>query len=195
MAQRSAAQARRQFPSGLQDFSKELGPGRRRQRGLSSTNRRFLIAYALLVALPVLVLLGILRHGRHISAPFSVDGSWKLQLDPNQLPASPCSIAISEDPKLTISQSGNRFTAVISGAGKSSGEGQLEGTSLNASLHSTSGTGHLTCGDSFSLVAKVDPTAQPRSLAGLLSVNGCGSCVPLAFHAVQEIPGGRKGLH
>jgi hypothetical protein len=159
-----------------------------REKGVSRTNRNFVIAYILLVGLPLAGLVGILKHGRTLTAPLSVDGIWKLQIDSTQLANLPCgkSLAAVEDPTLTISQSGERFTLNIAHA---TAGGAIKGTALTAVLAPT-GAGESGCGSNrqLTLMATVDPKAEPRSLAGMLSVNDCPACSPVAFHAVRQVP-------
>ena len=49
---------------------------------MSPTNRNFVMAYIVLVGLPLLGLVGVLRNGRALSAPVSVEGRWTFQADP-----------------------------------------------------------------------------------------------------------------
>src|SRR5258708_37965571 len=80
----------------------------RRKTQMSHTNRNFVIAYIFLVALPVLGLVGVLKSGRTLSAPFSVDGAWKIEPGAGSLSSSPCSAFLSSvlNAPISISQSG-----------------------------------------------------------------------------------------
>ena len=62
------------------------------------SNRNFIIAYILLVGLPVLGLVGVLKTGRGVAAPISLDGTWTLQADSSRLASLPCgkSLATSD---------------------------------------------------------------------------------------------------
>jgi len=149
------------------------------------TNRKFAIAYVFLVLLPVAGLAGILRYGRNLTAPISVDGTWTLRADPAQLSALPCGKSLAASQAFTISQSGKIFTLTLPGNSKGI-LGQIEGSNLSAQLPSSmSGSG---CGGDLMLIATVDHKTEPRSLAGTLSVNGCSSCTPVEFHAVRDTP-------
>jgi hypothetical protein len=166
---------------------------------MSRTSRNFIIAYTLLVALPILGLVGILKSGRALAAPISVDGVWKLQTDPVRLAALPCgkTLASSPDAALAISQSGKNFTLSLSDGPKSTATGVLEGTSLKASLMpSVPWSEETGCGSGreISFVATVDPRANPRSLQGTLSVSHCQSCSPVEFRAVRVAAAVKKGL-
>jgi len=156
---------------------------------MTSTAKRFAVSYVFLVFLPVLGLLGVLRQGRSLKAPMSVDGQWKLQFDPAQLAALPCGKALAsvEEPVLAISQSGERFTMTTSGGLATASSGVIQDTTLNASLQPSESTGHESgCDRQLTLTAKLDPTANPKSLSGMLSSKDCLACAPVQFRAVRE---------
>jgi hypothetical protein len=152
--------------------------------------RNFVIAYAVLVAFPVAGLFGVLRHGRALTAPMSVDGVWKVQTDLSRLAELPCgkSLVSTQDPAFTISQSGQNFTLLAGGLSTET-SGIISGTTLKAIL-SPSGARSSDTGCSadrrFSLVATVDPKVEPRSLTGSLSVSDCPSCTSVALRATRE---------
>jgi hypothetical protein len=166
---------------------------------MSHANRNFMIAYALLVALPIVGLVGVLKRGHTLTAPISVDGLWQLQADPAQLAALPCGKTLGQNPEtaLAISQSGRNFTLSLANGPKSSASGIVDGTTLKASiLPSGSWSEDAGCGAGreLSLVATVDPKLYPRSLSGMLSVSHCESCGSVEFHAVRLAPGAKSGL-
>jgi hypothetical protein len=186
-----------------------LSKGRRRyllevlqgETAISHTNRNFVIAYILLVGLPLLGLVGILKSGRGLTAPFSVDGSWKIESAVSRLPASPCGnflSSVSAAP-LSILQSGKSLVVTLSGGTKTT-TGTLDGKTLKAQFVAAdrSGadqSGPAECGyRSLTLTAILDPLAEPRTLSGTLAVEGCGSCTPLEFHLVRQpkSPGGTR---
>jgi hypothetical protein len=145
------------------------------------------------VGLPLLGLVGILRSGRGLTAPLSVDGAWKIESGASRLPASPCGnffSSVSNAP-LSISQSGKSLVVTLSGGTKTT-TGTLDGKTVRAQFAGTvrSGadkSGAAACGDgSLILAATLDPLAEPRTLSGTLSIEGCGSCRPLEFHAVRQ---------
>ncbi len=158
---------------------------------MSHNNRNFAIAYILLVALPVLGLVGVLKRGRSLSAPISVDGVWKLQADSSRLAATPCgkSLASITNTAIIISQSGRNFTLSVANSSKSTGAGVIEGNTLKITFSLTDAVfGEMGCrgGHALSLTATVDPKADPRSLDGMLSVNGCSSCTPVEIHGLRQ---------
>ena len=162
---------------------------------MTHSNRNFAVAYVFLVALPITGLVGILRSGRSLKAPTSVDGVWSVQATaPNVTPSSCMSaLGLNPDTRLTISQSGKNFAI---SAGKTAGSGLIEGTSLQADLRPA---GPLpvapNCGGdgSVTLAATVDAKASPRVLSGALSVAGCPSCESVEFHAVKQASTEKKG--
>ena len=167
---------------------------------MSRANRNFIIAYILLVGLPIVGLVGVLKKGRSLTAPISVDGVWQVQADPVRVAALPCGRTLASTPEtsLAISQSGRNFTLTLVNGPKSTGSGVLDGTSLNASVvPSAAWSEEAGCGNGreLSLVATVDPKTDPRSLAGKLSVNNCPSCTSVEFHAVRLAPPAKKGSH
>jgi hypothetical protein len=163
-------------------------------------HRNFILAYILLVAVPVVGLIGVLKSGRKLVAPISIDGQWKLQVDPVRLAALPCgkALADSTDAALAISQSGKNFTLSLSNGPRSSGSGQLDNETIKASIApSPEWAGQAGCGAGreLTLLATVDPRANPRSLAGWLSVADCPSCDSVEFRAVKQIPPARRTTH
>jgi hypothetical protein len=167
---------------------------------MSNSNRNFIIAYILLVGLPVAGLVGVLKSGRKLTAPISVDGVWQLQADPVQLAALPCgkSLAHTQETALAISQSGRNFTLSLTNDPKSTASGVVEGSTLRATVApSAAWSEEAGCGPGreLSLVATVNPKADPRSLLGMLSVNNCPACASVEFRAVRLAPPAKKGSH
>ena len=167
---------------------------------MSNANRNFIIAYILLVALPIVGLAGILKSGRTLTAPVSVDGMWRLQADPLLLAALPCGKTLGENPEtaLAISQSGRNFTVSLANGPKSTASGVVDGTTIKASFAlaaAWSAANGCGVGRELSLVATVDTKSDPRSLSGMLSVNNCDSCGPVEFRAIRLAPAAKKGLH
>jgi hypothetical protein len=162
---------------------------------MSTTNRMVVLFYILLVGLPILALVGVLRKGRTVAAPISVDGTWKLQTNSGSLPCGKSSTGNS-DQTLAISQSGESFTLNLAGAQKAPIFGVLTGTTLKASGPSSAWPAENGCaaGHEFSLIATVDPKANPRALVGTISLNDCASCTPVEFRALRQSPT-EKGGH
>lgn len=154
---------------------------------MAHTNRNFVIAYVLLVGIPLLALAGVLRSGRSLKAPFSVDGVWKVDADASHAPASGCGdllSAMAASP-LSISQSGTSLVIGI-GAGRTT-TGNLDGKTVRAQFGGTVNSTSAGCGDhSFALAATLDPLTEPRTLSGKLSVDGCDTCAPLDFRATRQ---------
>jgi len=151
----------------------------------SHSNRNFVIAYILLVGLPLVGLAGVLRSGRNLNAPFSVDGAWKIDAGASHPSAAPCTdflSSVSNSP-LSISQSGTSL--VISLGGKTT-TGALAGKTIKAQFAGFNNA-NTDCKDrSLTLTATLDPQAEPRTLSGRFSVEGCASCAPVEFRAVKQ---------
>jgi hypothetical protein len=160
---------------------------------VSHSNRNFAVAYVFLVALPITGLAGILRSGRSLNAPTSVDGAWRVQALATKKTLSACVSALALDPDtpVTISQSGKSFA--ING-GKAAGTGSIEGTTLQASLRPMD-TLHPApnCDGSVQLAATVDAKAGWPSIFGTLSVAGCPTCEAIDFRAVKQSSIQKKG--
>jgi hypothetical protein len=166
----------------------------------SHTNRNFLLAYILLVGLPIAGLVGILKSGRKLTAPVSVDGLWHLQIDASNLASLPCGKALTDspEPELAISQSGKNFTLSLANGPKSNASGVIEGTSVKASITPSPEWSALAgCGSDqgLTLVATVDAKTDPRTLTGQISADHCPSCSAIEFHAVRQNPPVRRPLH
>jgi hypothetical protein len=167
---------------------------------MSHNNRNFVLAYILLVGLPLAGLVVVLKSGRKLTAPVSVDGLWHLQVDSNRLAALPCGKALAESPDtaLAISQSGRNFTLTLSNGPKSIASGAIDGTALKASIDpSADWSAQSGCGNDreLSLIATVDTKADPRTLTGQLSIDNCPSCDAVEIRAVQQTPPARKTTH
>jgi hypothetical protein len=166
----------------------------------SHPNRNFILAYILLVGLPIAGLVGVLKSGRTLSAPVSVDGLWHLQIDSDRLASLPCGKALADAPEtaLAISQSGKNFTIALANGPKSTGSGALNGMAIKASIApSADWSAQAGCGSDreLTLVATVDTRTDPRTLAGQLSINNCPSCAAIEIHAVRQNPPVRRTLH
>ena len=166
---------------------------------MSRTNRNFVFAYAFLVILPLVGLAGILKSGRTLTAPVSIDGLWTLQIDPAQLNALPCGKVLAAMPEkgIAISQSGKSFVLSLPGAPKVSASGTLDGTTLRATLTSTESSSETSCtgAHQLSLLATVERRADASFLQGALSVPNCLTCSSVAFHAEHQTAATPKGGH
>src|SRR3954470_19476198 len=156
---------------------------------MSRTSRNFIIAYILLVGLPLIGLAGVLKTGRGLTAPISIDGTWKL--DPVSIHSSGqfCDKATSTlaASSFSISQSGKSLMLTLSTPAKTTAEGSLDDKSIKVVL-GTAESAALGCasGQQLAWTANVDPKSEPRSLSGVLAVNGCESCGRVEFRAVRQ---------
>jgi len=163
---------------------------------MSSARRRFIIAYIFLVGVPLLGIVGVLKAGRHIPAPISVNGTWSVSTDSTRLSPGPCGEANSlSNLSLVILQSGKTLSLAMEGTTKATGFGVLEGTNLKVPLILTRDASQAGCASAqpLTLIASVDPNSTPRSLSGSVSVDGCALCTPVAFHAVLQPRTKREG--
>ena len=165
---------------------------------MNRSNRNFVLAYLLLVALPVLGLAGVLRSGRNLKAPTAIGGVWKLQTNAAPLAAFPCGMALAApDADFTIAQSGRNFTLNFANSLMSSSSGTIEGATVDASLTPSAGLAKEKgcAGRTLSLVATLDANVSPRSASGRISVNDCADCTSIEFHAIREEQAKAKGGH
>jgi hypothetical protein len=140
------------------------------------------------VALPVLGLVGILKSGRNLKAPLSVDGNWKMEIQPNHLSSAPCGSLFStvSSAPLSISQSGNHLLVSFNGGAKTTA-GTIDGKTINASFAGTDHSASADCSDkAWTLTATLDPQAEPKTLSGRLAVEGCPTCAPLEFRSIRQ---------
>jgi hypothetical protein len=152
--------------------------------------RNFAIAYAFLVALPIGGLLGVLRYGRSLSAPISVDGIWKLQSDPSGLAGLPCgeSLFSGKDAAFTISQSGSHLMLDLNNVSGAPVPAALEGTTIKTAINPPAA---CSGGRELALIATLDSPAPASSLHGTISINDCPSCTPVEFRATRTVSAAR----
>ena len=133
----------------------------------------------------MLGLVGILKSGRGMSAPFSVDGAWKIEPRTSGAATSPCGDYLSSvsNASISISQSGRILEVTLAGGTKTS-TGTIEGKIIEAQF---AGAGAAECRDrGLTLTAILDPVVEPRTFTGTLSVDDCASCLPLEFRGVRQ---------
>ncbi len=170
------------------------------------TNRNFVFAYTFLVILPLIGLAGILKSGRNLVAPVSIDGVWSLQENTAQLSSLACGKAFAALPghAFAISQSGRSFVLSFPSEPSVTGSGTLNGTTLRASViaphNSLSENGsesksENSCGRELSLQATVSRNAESTWLAGTLSAVNCATCPAVEFRAQRQAPAAARGGH
>jgi len=164
---------------------------------VTQRNTKFVLAYLLLVVLPVAGLAGVLRSGRNLTAPHAVGGLWKMQIGPDTLAVLPCgkSLEAAQDAGFTIAQSGKNFTLTFPGAAISQASGTIEGTTVRASLFPAETKEGCRAGHVISLTATLDSKTNQHTMAGVLTTNDCPACAPVGFYALREEPAKGKGGH
>jgi hypothetical protein len=151
-------------------------------RSISRTNRNFVIAYVLLVGVPLLGLAGVLKAGHALTAPTSVDGAWTLQTDTAAL----CGLTL-QNPVLTISQSGKDLVVGVSDGLNATGTGTLAGATMDAALPlPAAGSDHCGSNATLAFKAAIDSKAEPKTMLGTISVNGCASCPEVSYRAIRQ---------
>ena len=100
--------------------------------------------------------------------------------------SAPCGDFLSSiaNAPVSISQSG---TSLVIGLGGKTTTGTLNGKAIQAQFAGGDNPKAPDCRHrALALTATLDPQAEPRTLNGTLSVEGCESCVPVEFHAVRQ---------
>lgn len=149
---------------------------------ISPTSRNFVIAYILLVGVPLLGLAGVLKVGHALTAPISVDGAWTLETSS----ATPLEQML-QNSVLTISQSGNGLVIGLGNGLKPTGTGVLSGTALDANLPLPEmATNHCGSDATLALSAAIDSKAEPKTMLGTIAVRGCALGDEVRFRALRQ---------
>lgn len=160
---------------------------------MKHSNRNFVLAYLLLVLLPVMGLVGVLRSGRNLTAPAAIGGVWKLQVNNDPAANLPCGrLLAAQDAAFAISQSGQAFTLNLANSAMASGSGVIDGTTVKAVLTPAAGS-DAACGHTLDLSATIDAKVNARSMQGNVAFDQCPGCGAIAFHALREQPAKAKG--
>jgi hypothetical protein len=166
---------------------------------MSGSNRNFVLAYAFLVILPLVGLAGILKAGRNVTAPVSIDGLWTMRVDSAQIDSLPCGKALATlpDKTLAIAQAGKNFVLTFPNGPRLTASGTLDGSNLRADLMGAANSSDSSCaaGQQMLLLASVNRKVDSNLLTGTLSVPNCQSCAPVGFHAQRQAPAPTQGGH
>jgi len=136
----------------------------------------------------LLGLAGVLKTGRGLTAPISIDGTWKVEADMSRASAQPCGkqLAFLAESSLVISQSGKNFVLMSGNMSNIAGNGVIDEKNLSASVvPADSSVSGCASGQYLTLTATVDPRTEPRTLTGHVSISNCSACTPLEFRAVR----------
>ena len=161
---------------------------------MSTTNRKFVIAYIVLVGLPLLGMVAALRSGRHLTAPISVDGTWKIEANLTSIGNRSCANQVSSvlSSPLVISQSGPNL--VVSSSSAKTSSGTIDGTNLQFPLVPAADSG-CGSGQTITLAAVLDSKSDADTFAGHLTGTDCASCAPIEFHAIKQRKPRAAGAH
>jgi hypothetical protein len=133
--------------------------------------------YILFVGIPLLILIGTLRAGAHLSAPPAVSGEWTIDPQPSKCAAPR---ADAGPPGMTIYQTGVDLLIALNDPPKTTLAGHVANGRVDA-LSTATG-----CGPVVRLDADLIGKPGRRSLQGRLWFDGCNACAPVAFHAVKS---------
>ncbi len=147
-------------------------------------------AYACLVGIPLLGLIGIVRAGRRLVAPLSVGGNWNIEADFALWADKPCGdlLAGARQPALSISQSGDRLVIALNNRQATELIGTIRATFLRAGSEDppASGIDNCSAAQPIGVTATVKNQGEQRTLTGTLRLNTCEACPPVAFRAVRQ---------
>ena len=165
------------------------------------TKRKLVTDYILFVGVPLFALVGILRAGKHLTAPVALHGNWSVQADFGPWKGVPCgAVLINSQPLLLrIDQSGRALTLTLNDPARTALPATIDGLSLSTTFSSGRGrTAPASSPDagclgsqSLRIQAAVNQHEKQRSLVGTFSLDGCASCPPIAFNATRLMPTGR----
>ena len=163
--------------------------------------RKLVTDYILFVGIPLLALVGILRAGKHLTAPVALHGNWSVLADFSPWQGVPCgALLINTRPLLLrIDQSGSDLTLTLNDPARTTLPGIIDGFSLSTTFSAgRGGTAPAPRPDagclgsqSLRIQATVIEHEKQRSLAGTFNLDGCASCPAIAFSATRQMPTGR----
>jgi len=161
------------------------------------SKRTMLVAYASLVGIPLLGLIGIVHGGRRLRAPLSVGGNWNLRADFTPWAGKTCGnlLSVTRQPAFSISQSGTILVLALNNAQATAFRGTIQGTELTAGAEDPSAGGDAACDpeEAIHLNAVVKKTGAQATLTGTLKLNSCATCAPVAFEAVRQASAKKGG--
>lgn len=153
---------------------------------------RLVIAYLILVGLPVLGVIGVLRVGGTLRPPLSVAGSWRVeQVGQAKGPcADEAPLDHSEPLVLSISQSGSHLSLSFNNKSKARLEGEIQSTSLNANSQNGSGVSNPSERETANIIglqASINQQTEPARLHGTLSFSKCPTEPGVTFLATRQL--------
>ena len=150
----------------------------------------FLLAYILLVGLPLLGVFSVLRAGKGLVPLPAMSGEWDLRVDAGIAAANNCFAPLTAVPRqtVTISQSGADVTVSFNQPQEMSLTGTLERNLLTGIASRSGPAGTCAEGAAMRWTATVMGTPGQRTLDGHFFFDTCASCAPVAFHAARRSP-------
>ena len=151
--------------------------------------------YFLLVGIPILGIWGTLRFGENLRPPVSVGGTWRIELSSQAGADASCGQPPirSDQPVLTISQSGPHLLLTFNDPKKTSLIGEIHAMTITAELpgHSPIAVADASDEDAATtyLEASVDRQAEPNRLRGVLTFTQCSLRTRLPFTALRQHDG------
>lgn len=144
------------------------------------------LAYILLVGIPIVALIGIVDAGSDLRAPTAIGGKWELSTDFRALALGSCSPSQAGEPiVLSISQSGRYFTLSF---GHLQGSGILDQAAfLSDDLRPASDSSSCGAGaPTYYLRGRLERPDQDEEITGVAGIEGCAACRPISFRAIRR---------
>jgi hypothetical protein len=153
---------------------------------------RFVWLYAFAMGVPILGIVGVLHLGETLTPPVSVGGMWRIELSLPAAGDSACGspFSHSEQPVLTISQSGPHLLLAFNDQAGTTLRGEIRGQTMAAEsigpgiIAGANGRGEETA--PTHLEARVDRQAEPDRLSGVLGSAQCSSQTGIPFTAMRQ---------
>lgn len=154
---------------------------------------RLILLYLFLVGMPILGVLAILRLGENLTPPVSVGGAWNIEISSQTGDNLACSnpLMSSQQPILTISQSGPRLLLIFNDPARTTLIGEIHEATITARTpgHGANATADETA--RLYLEARVDRQTEPDRLQGTFAFSSqCSLQTMMSFTALRQHRGG-----
>ena len=136
-----------------------------------------------MVGLPLILLVGVLHHGRTLQAPAAVEGTWKFALNGSAATGASCDPLLRDVSgfAMSLSQSGSYLTATMVNSGRRVLRGRSEGSDFwleSVRLNGPSPNSNL-----LRLTGTVRDAQGGKLMRGALLMPRSVDCPPVAFEA------------
>jgi hypothetical protein len=151
------------------------------------------LGYVLFVGIPLLILIGTLRAGGHVTALPTLSGEWIVQARETP-PPDRCGgpLANAAQPAISVYQTGPDLLITFNDSRQTTLAARLENGRIAGTANRAAAPANCGSNAAIRFEAGLTGTAGRRSLLGQLSFDGCASCAPVQFVATRPaLPAGR----